>query len=532
MTQLLITPPPAALWQQLREQKEFPILEETRTRIRTQMQSSRVSFDELAPSIEKDPALCLNLQLLAASQRPESLEQISGAASCLSLLGMQELVRLMKHLPVVPADPDEPALALYRRALLTAAFAGNLAAHWAQIKGNPSVSYARWSTMLSNAPLWSALLNWPQAANWLYLLSQGHGLKQATEQVFGQPGKHWQDLLQTLQLPVMAQDVFSAAGWPTSGQWRILRHHDPRDLDNQRPLLHLCQQPAMLSLMASQLAWHLHMAPESGRTARWLALTCHWLGRPRHLIAPQVRSLQVQTTHHQHSSAGTGLHLLLSPVPVAEPYQWIAPDEDSIHSATPARQPPLSDNRQPKVVPQLPRVRHGDETYMKKLLRQLQQEPDSFGDWHYLMRGMLKGVTQGIGLPSACVALLNKDKTALRVFYSEGMSEQAPMKHFMIDLRQPSLFSKLLEKQASVLLTADNRQKFLSRIPPAMAERMPQQTMIMSIDAGAGPIGLVMGFAGEEQDALSTAEYFSFKNLCMVTSQSLAALRANTEKRR
>jgi len=54
----------------------------------------------------------------------------------------------------------------------------------------------------------------------------------------------------------------------------------------------------------------------------------------------------------------------------------------------------------------------------------------------------------------------------------------------------------------------------------------------MSIDAGAAPIGLVMGFAAEHQPELSQAEYISFKNLCQVTSQSLATLKANTEKRR
>lgn len=56
--------------------------------------------------------------------------------------------------------------------------------------------------------------------------------------------------------------------------------------------------------------------------------------------------------------------------------------------------------------------------------------------------------------------------------------------------------------------------------------------MMMSIDAGASPIGLVMGFGNEDQNALSQAEFIAFKNLCSITSQSLATLRASTLAKR
>ena len=161
---------------------------------------------------------------------------------------------------------------------------------------------------------------------------------------------------------------------------------------------------------------------------------------------------------------------------------------------------------------------------MKKLLRQLQHEPDSFGDLHYLMRGMLKGICSGLGMPAACIALLNRERTALKVFYAEGLPEQAPLRRFMIDLRTPSLFSKLMEKQAAALLNPDNRDRYLAHIPPAMAERLPQHCMMMSIDAGAQPIGLVMALGANHQPAFSQAEFIEFKNLCIVTCHGLTAL--------
>ncbi|WP_430460182.1 hypothetical protein ACQUQU_13285 [Thalassolituus sp. LLYu03] len=538
MTHLLITPPAAALWQEAGALRDFPILEETRALIRQKLQSKRVSFDDLAPSVERDPALCLNLLQQAADQNPDCLSQISGAASCLSLLGMQELVRLMKHLPVVEPDTTDPQQLYYRRALQTAHFAGNLAAWWTTIKGNPSVSYARWSTMLASSPLWAWLLTERLSGNWFYRMSQGDDIATAARTVFGKDTNQWQLMARRLKLPAMAEEVFTTGHWPDAGQWRTLRRADPRDLDNQRALLHLCQQPAMIALMANEMAWHLHMSPDSPRFQRWLNLVAHWLGKPVYVLMPALRELQVATSHQQHSSHGTGLHLLLSPQPVQEPYDWIAPPQSQQQAQAKAAQKPAGGvdfvpmPSRPISGPQIPEERHTDDTYMKKLLKQLQQQPDSFGDWHYLMRGMLKGVTEGIGLPSAAIALLNKEKTALKVFYTEGLPEQAPIRHLLIDLRSPNVFTKLLEKPASLLLTADNRDKFLAKLPEAATRLIPEQTMMMSIDAGAAPIGMVMGFAAEGQPVLSNAEYLSFKNLCQITSQSLATLRANTEARR
>ncbi|MAD47506.1 MAG: hypothetical protein CMI02_01545 [Oceanospirillaceae bacterium] len=551
MTQLTITPAPADLWKDIRSTETFPILAETRDRIRQQMQQARVSFDELAPSIESDPALCMNLLMLAARQHPGCVEQISGAAGCLSLLGMQELVKLMKKMTVIEPWPEKQNEIAYRRAIMCARFAGNLAAEWSAIKGTQSSSYARWSTMLTMAPLWSWLLHWPQAANWQYRVSQGDSLQRAAEQIFGADEKHWLLVLRHLHMPQMAQQVYSPEDKPDSRQWRILRHHDPRDLDNQRPLIHLCQAPAMTSLMANQLAWHLHMAPTGKHTERWLTLTCHWLGKPLHQIAPKVRLLQLQTSRQQHSTLGTGLHLLLSPHPVAEPYPFIAGD-DAAHdgtdttgtetattqtkaaattaatTTTEAGKPESAEAQsQPSGGDE---ARHIDHAYMKKLLNQLQQEPDSFGDWHFLMKCMLKGVTEGLGLPQACVALLNKDKTRLKIIYTEGVSADDPLRRFNVDLTRPSLFTRLLEKTAGLMLTPDNREKFLNHLPASVTDLIPSQSVMMSINAGASPIGLVMGFADAQQAEISQAEYAGFKNLCMIASQSLATLRANTLK--
>ncbi len=548
MTSVLITPPTAGLWRKTGASQDFPILAETRLRIKKQLQNRRVSFDDLAPLVEQDAALCLHLQQEVARTRPNSLAQVSGAASCLALLGLESLVKLMKHLPVVAADTDDVHLQLYRRALLTAQLAGNLAADWAGVLNNTTPHYARWSTLMSSAPLWLWLLQHPPVRNWLHLLGNDIDLLPASRMIFGPAQREWPQLARQLHLPAMAQALYEPAQWPDRAQWRHLRRHDPRDSDDQRALMHRCHQPFMICLMANALAWHWHIAPDSPRTRRWQQLIANWLGRSVHILRPHLRQLQVQTTRNQHSSAATGLHLLVSPATAYQPYPWVNPmGQEDIPPAglrlrlgehLPGTADSASRNSAPSrttstaTTPAQPPERRQDALYMKKLLRRLQHEPDSFGDLHYLMRGMLKGICSGLGMPAACIALLNRERTALKVLYSEGLSEQAPLRSFLIDLRTPSLFSKLMEKQSAVLLNPDNRARYLTHIPPAMAARLPQHCMMMSIDAGAQPIGLVMALGNDNQPPFTQAEFIDFKNLCIVTCHGLTALRINTEQRR
>ncbi|MBE0482400.1 MAG: HDOD domain-containing protein [Bacterioplanes sp.] len=537
---------------------DFPILVETRTRLKRQLQRKSVDFTDLAPIIEHDPALCWHLLQTAVKHHPGCEGQISGAAGCLSLVGMQELVHLVKHLPVVEGStPDSMNEMddLYRRCLHTAYFAGELAAHWTGIKNNVSASYARWSTMLANSPLWLALKQQQPAANWLHYLSEGEDIQHALISALNvKSHANWRKTLAPLRLPKMAHDVFVESHWPNHHEWSLLRRHDPRDLAKARSLLHHCQQPNMTSLIANAVAWHCHINPEHRHSQRWLHIASHWLGRASWMVRQDIRHIQLKISHVTQDGWATGMNLLLAPTATHQQYPRMNTASETvtdIRSATPTRQT-TEDHRvaastktaqaamasAPANVPNVnaqPRSvtsseRQGDERYLRKLLQQLQQAPDSFGDLHFLMRGTLKGITQGIGLPHAVIAVYNKDKTQLKVIYREGVSDQDPIRGLSIDLSSTSLFSKLLERSAGVQLTPDNRTQLLRGLPNSVCQRIPQHTLLMSIDAGAKPIGIILAYGDANQMAIDSMEYTLFKRLCQTTSQSLAVLRDNTRR--
>ncbi len=556
-------------WDAALKTNSLPILEETRSRLHTLLRDKQVNFNDLAPEVEKDPALCLQIQRLAVQLNPEAIQQISGAANCLSLLGMQELVRLVKQLPVVSASSEDPAEQAYRAALITSSMAGTIAALMTHHKGNNSEHYARWGAMMVFAPLWPWLLQQPQARNLLYYVSRGLEIQTALQQVWGTDMKPWHPLVSRFALPPLARDAWNPTKQPTAAQWSMLRRYDPWDLEKEkgRPLLHLCQRPEITPVMANSLAWHLHINPYSKRSQRWIQIISHWLSKSADVLIPRVRETQFNTARHQHSAYSTGIHALLSPVAPAFSdllYPWLeedgseAPEQNNLEqkatepnaaegasgvSAPSEAQDLPTEDLQTQDLPTESLPADIDENAAEQeaerhqqafnaLQSRLEQDAASFGDWNTLMTSLLEGIHDDIGLPFAAVLLPNREKSAIRMLYQRGLGEDHPLIGIQTRLQPNNLFTKLMQRSAAIAVHAANRDNVLGGLPMNVAERLPSFFMAMSVSAGSKPIGVVIaGITDISQPLPDKHQYQQFKQLCHSASHGLAALKQASLKK-
>ncbi len=428
--------PSAAQWEAVLAFRDLPILKETRDALRVELKNPQVSFESLVPVAERDPALCWHLLQKAVSHNPGCREQIHGVYNCLSLLGMQELIILVKKLPVIEDHPEDASQKVYRQALYTAHMAGCLAAQWASAKGTPT-STAYWSAMLANSILWPWLLLDQSSHNWFHYLSEGDDLSTASRKVFGNSPENWKRLVRRHNLPDPVVDMFQRDKLPERKDWRRLRKQDPRDLDTGRQLIHKSQSASMLALTAANTAWHLHINPEGERSQRWLAMSSHAQGRRYPTLVSESRKVQLDEARLRKSALASGIALLTTPRPEALSYpKWTPlPEVAPAYAATTSpndttakvvqAEPDVRSEAEidkvsaPETQSPTKPARHGS-AYLSKLMGQLSESPASFGDWHYLMQGVLKGIHLGIGIDHAIVMLPGKNRSSLRTVYSEN----------------------------------------------------------------------------------------------------------------
>ncbi len=522
--------PNAEDWQSVHNFQHFPILPSTRLAFQRLMRKASLSFDGLAKIAEQDPAICLHMLLRIKKRNPSSLEQISSAAGCISLLGMEEVVRLVKQLPVLDAQPSKRSERNYMESLHSAVLAGQLAASWSRHKPGLNPHQAQWAAMLATAPLWSWQLRQVNSSQgMLNNLSQGKDIIPALEANFGSLTKgrltQWRKLAHALALPSFCQSLWHQERWPKADEWRVLLHSPLSQIDGHRALKHQCQQPELLIYFANVLANQYRIGAYRSKSNRWLRLSAHFL------------NTEVQHLHHEVVQLSLKLakqgRMLTSVNSLLAPRLDAIPESPVYHCVTANTEMKMERDGPKAVTNPVNNERRINQAFLKKLLKQLNEMPESFGDLHYLMRSVLKGITEGIGLKHAYIMVQNKSGTAAKVYYQQGLAETDPLCHFGIELDSASIFKKMLEKPASLMITDQNREKMLRGISAAQLNVLPQQFMMMSLFSNKRPIGIIFADLGSTPNnpPMQPSEYIAFKTLVVAASQSLGKLALATQKK-
>ena len=559
--------PDAEDWQNILKFQQFPLLPSTRKAFRQLMKKASLSFDGLAEIAEQDPAICLHLLLHIKERNPSSLDQINTAAGCISLLGMEEVVNIVKQLPALSFSPKNRSERNYMGLLHTAVLAGRIAAEWADSKPGLSRHQAQWSAMLASAPLWAWQLQQVSAMQELSnQMSQGKDLIPALNASFGEMTSakllSWQTLATTLALPNACQSLWQQECWPNTEDWRALRSQKLTSIEGHRALKHQCQQPEMLIYIANVLASQYQTGVYRYKTKRWVTLSAHFLNSDSDKVHHDLQKITLQLAHQGRRL--TAVSSLLAPIHTAAPKGHVylcdkttASEEQKnkrIESISTPEIPPYTDqqadndiaddcaennaedhareNHNDSVAISAIEDREIDRVFLKQLLKQLDEAPESFGDLHHLMRSVLKGITQGIGLKHAYIMVQNKTGTAAKIYYQKGLAETNPLCHFAISLEKVSIFKRMLEKPASLMITLENRAKMLRGIPSAQQSMFPEQFMMMSLFSNERPIGIVFADIGPPpyDPPMQLSEYNEFKYLCLTAGKSLTKLAQTTQR--
>ena len=309
-------------WQKIPKFQQFPLLPSTRKAFRQLMKKASLSFDGLANIAEQDPAICLHLLLHIKERNPSSLDQINTASGCISLLGMEEVVNIVKQLPALDFSPKNRSERNYMGLLHSAVLAGRIAAEWADSKPGLSRHQAQWSAMLASAPLWAWQLQQVSATQeFSNQMSQGKDLIPALSTSFGELTNtkllSWQKLATSLALPHACQSLWQQECWPNAEAWRALRLEKLTCIEGHRALKHQCQQPEILIYIANTLAWQYQTGVYRYKTKRWVALSAHFLNSDSEKIHHDVLKIILQIA--QQGRRLTADSTLLAPTHTAVP---------------------------------------------------------------------------------------------------------------------------------------------------------------------------------------------------------------------
>ncbi|WP_374353545.1 hypothetical protein [Chitinimonas sp.] len=154
------------------------------------------------------------------------------------------------------------------------------------------------------------------------------------------------------------------------------------------------------------------------------------------------------------------------------------------------------------------------------ILRELSRASDAGGSFNQIMGLAIRGISEGIGLERIIFGLLLAGQNALKTRYVVGAAQDDPMRAFQVDLTAPHVFTKLMLKPQSIWINRSNRAQFDALLPRSLKQTAGEVDFFaMSLFVDDKPVGLF--YADNRGGSLHESQYTQFKQVCLITGQSL-----------
>ncbi len=149
--------------------------------------------------------------------------------------------------------------------------------------------------------------------------------------------------------------------------------------------------------------------------------------------------------------------------------------------------------------------------------------PDETLPLKEVLRLVLEGMHDGLGLNRVVFAGLTPNKDQLRASYMLGSDNDPAFKQFAVDLSGHNLFVRLMEKQQSLWLDDNNRRKFFQIIPINFHKLIDNDSFfVMSLFIRSKPVGLFYADRHSRNCRLNEESYKRFKQLVTMASHHLS----------
>lgn len=569
-------PKSAQEWAQLLNQKALPSPFRVGDFVLKKLTKEALSYAQLANIINRDPILSLSV-LSRAKKISQSVPDNKRAESktlahAISILGLEGLKQTIEALPKKPVSAKNITSFYYLRTLSTSLYAGSLAKAIAERKHKGNAEDVYWSSLFLGAPLWYL---WryatPEMRLVRYAIRSNFKLPKIAEQeVLGDTLKNiTQASARALALPEIAQECYAIENQPDFKDWVKIAHCvNQQGIINSIEDLELklkMQKPHFIVMLANLLAHYASYCWYSRATLRAQRILAYYLNCPlneaitfshqvaaemsrNHLlpgvmlpaaklfIPPRKRTkakLQKNLEAFQESVFDTSvLPKGVSESKAGEPAKANTNAAPPLEAETPAlKQTPtkapasnLEDHRTNTVL-QAPKPKPieapKNNPLYDELIEIMAHQPDEFADFHELMNAATQGIAYGIELKRSFVALISKDASRLKTYYTVGCSQFEEVKNFESQIFSDTIFRKLCERPASIWIKSTSERKIQQLVPVNFKRAIEvNEFFLMSVFVGKKPIAI---FYADNLDkkALTERDYQQFKFLCGAVSSAL-----------
>ncbi|MDX1452779.1 MAG: HDOD domain-containing protein, partial [Oleiphilaceae bacterium] len=426
--------------------------------------NKKQSYHKIADQLSHDPVLSFYIMNEANRGRPKGNPTSKTLDHAISMIGTDELQRLIKGLPYKDPSKTDIQSYYYLRTLSSSLYAAHLGKAISEYKQQGNADDIYWSSMFLGVPLWYL---WRIATPEMRLIryairSNFKPAPQAEKEVLQCTVRDiCERMAEQMHLPDLSRNCYEADSQLSHRQWGAMARAaqlgaPPKRLDD-RDLNMITQKPQFIVMLSNLVA---HYSAHD-----WYSRGCL---RTQRILASYLRMPIEKAIAFTHEAAASmsrehpipGLllpaaKLFLPPRPRKKvapksntPTKPVAPKR----TATPKPEKQKSLKPAPSTQPELEQAQNIFEPnpMFHELCDIFKNRADEFTDLHELMNAAVQGIAYGLDLHRATVGLVNRDNSRIKTYYSVGCRDHRELATFETQVIKNTIFEKLVARPASV----------------------------------------------------------------------------------
>lgn len=532
MTQTSKYPNSAQAWVEYLAKRSLPSPLHLAATCRRQLENDERSYQEIAATLSADPILCMAIMQSANASKSDHDVFSKTLDHAISMVGTDALDKLLEKAPSLERKYEYRD---YYQAIDSSLLHAYIAQLLAKSNHYPKHQEIFWAALFTDAPIWYL---WCFATP---LMKELHKtpkpLRQQKEiELFGCAVLEIQkDMLMHIGAPELALRSLEEQYTLSKREWLKLDHAGKAiDKKNSFQTTKLLEAPQLKVRMQSP-ELYVGMA----------RIFLHYLSSPiaRHRVrATSVISALLKTnlqTVRQILTQGlvaySNTFAFPFTLPAACRYILLVKPLASEHSS--AIKPAKSRRKLAQIAlePKKPGLHTTGFSYVDgfkpgaeyaRLIKRMKNDATSFDSAHQLMQEVVTAITAGLSLNRGLIALINKDRSRLKAYYTGGMSAEDPLKTFDAAIIPGTIFKILCERQARLWVKADSKQSVANLIPMNFKQlTQTEEGIFVSIFVKERPVAIFYADQGADQSPILEDQFRYVKLMIKSLESALMQLR-------
>ncbi|GAA0795266.1 HDOD domain-containing protein [Marinobacterium sediminicola] len=531
-------------WADYLETRALPVRVSILTRFRRLLANDRSTLQQLTHLVSSDPVLSLHVTRTAQQLHQGKRTSVTSIQHAVSSIGLDRLQTLAKELSSLKINPGSMQQKMYFRAIADSLHASFQSAELCRMRGLPFVEEVRLASLLYGFIHWLAWLYAPLHKQHYQerVLLHGVDVALAEQDIFGCTLQALgAELAARWDLPELTRDALSHATSPSHNDLHLLHRRAVQDPSlgklDMRNINQLTQQRFFPVKLGNWLALTTTRSWHSDKALRLFDILADYLSLTTDRLVSQLHQHCAEAARRYHV-AGTlspAAELIFLPTQDGTPHTGLIPSPELKRlskgsypllevppspAPTTLAEPPAEQEDVARPVEE-----HLDSDRYRQSLERLTDPQYAFTKPAQVLQTLLQGLHQGLGLQRLALLLVNLPRQQLQCAHRLGLPAEHSLGEVRISLEVPSLFKRLSEKPAGILMDSRNRKKLDPMLPEAFTSRLDQgDYMLMSIFQSSTPVALIYADDLPRHEQLSPFQFEQFRQLCAAASQAMRRL--------